>query len=359
MLQLYAELLTANLRSHFHPAEFEAIRFDTVVVAITDLETGRVGFGESAVNRTFTMSARDVLTELRLNGAPLADDADVQSMLDRSRILTPAARSGVVGALLDLAGQAAHQPIWQRWSATPDCPATAVTVAAIAPADLEAELAALATLRPTELKVRLSPANHATNRQRLRLISSRFPGCRLTADLDAGWDYQQFLEAVDYLERFGVSRVEEPLSLDAPLTEYQSLARNTPFSLVADERLMQHSLDELARCFAEVNLKSSYYGGILALGSKLAMARARGLRISLSCNRETSVGVTAIAHLGPLADHLDIEAGLRLLDDPFSGVGWSGTRPVLGAEPGFGVRMAVPAKLSDHLGQLLESRSSV
>jgi L-alanine-DL-glutamate epimerase-like enolase superfamily enzyme len=223
--------------------------------------------------------------------------------------------------------------------------------------ELEEELAALAALRPTELKVRLPrAAGHAEHRQRLRLISNRFPDCRLTADLDGGWDYQQFLDAVDYLAGLGVSRVEEPLSLDAPLTEYHALARNTPFSLVADERLMQHSLDELARCFAEVNLRSACSGGILAVGSKLARARARGLRISLGCEQETSVGVTAIAHLGPLADHLDLEAGLRLLDDPFSGVGWSGTTPVLGTDPGFGVRAAVPATVSDHLGQLLESR---
>jgi L-Ala-D/L-Glu epimerase len=360
MLQLHAELLTLNLRSRFRWTEFETIQFDTVVVAITDSVTGRVGIGESAVNPALTPKAREVLAELQLDGEPLASDADVPLMLDRCRWLTPATRSGVVGALLDLTGQLNQQPVWQRWSATPECPPTSVRVVSSALDELEEELSCLASLRPTELKVALAPSSgHDLHRRRLRMISSRFPGCSLTADLNPGWDYQQFLAAVDYLASYGVTRVEEPLSLDAPLTEYVALARNTPFSLVADERLLQHSLDEIAQCFHEVNLKRAYLGGIPGVGSKMARARARGLRISLGCNFETSIGITAITSLGPMVDHLDLGPALMQLDDPFSGVRWDGTRPVLGTEPGFGVRVVVPAKLSDRLGQLLENRSTV
>jgi L-alanine-DL-glutamate epimerase-like enolase superfamily enzyme len=360
MLQLHAELLTLNVRSRFRLTALETIQFDTVVVAITDSETGRVGIGESAVNPRLTLKAREVLAELQLDGEPLASDADVPLMLDRCRWLTPATRSGVVGALLDLTGQLNQQPVWQRWSATPQCPASSVPVVSSALDELEEELSCLAELRPVVLKVVLHPAgSHALHRRRLRMISSQFPGCPLTADLATGWDYEQFLAAVDYLATYGVTRVEEPLSMDAPLTEYAALARNTPFSLVADERLLQHSLDEIAQCFHEVNLKRAYHGGIPGVGSKMARARARGLRISLGCNFETSIGITAIASLGPMADHLDLGLALMQLDDPFSGVRWDGTRPVLGTEPGFGVRTVVPAKLSDRLGQLLENRSTV
>lgn len=360
MLQLYAEVLTLNRRSRFQPRQLEAVRFDTVVVAITDLETGQVGFGESAVNPPHTLTAREVLVELQLDGEPLAQDADVQLMLDRARWLTPAARSGVVAALVDLTGQASQQPVWQRWSATPDCPPSSVTVSSTALAELDEELACLASLRPAELKVELAPnVGHAEHRRRLQLISKRFPDCRLTVKLNAAWSYEQFLAAVGYLDECGVSRVEEPLSLDAPLTDYSALARNTPFCLVADDRLLQHSLDELAQCFHEVNLKSACHGGILGIGSKMARARARGLRICLGADHESTVGSTAIAHLGPMADHLDLGSALMLLDDPFSGIGWDGTRPVLGTEAGFGVGVAVPTKLSDHLGQMLENRSRV
>jgi len=360
MLELYAEVLTLNRQSRFRQRHPETTRFDTVVVAITDLETGHVGFGESAVNPPYTLTAHEVLVELQLDGEPLARDADVQLMLDRTRWLTPAARSGVVAALVDLTGQASRQPVWQRWSATPGCPPSSVPIGSIALDELDEELTCLAPLRPAELKITLPPSlSHADHRRRLHLVNSRFPDCRLTADLNAGWSLEQFLAAASYLAEYGVSRVEEPLSLDAPLADYSTLARNTPFSLVADERLMQHSLDELAQCFHEVNLKSAWHGGILGIGSKMARARARGLRICLGADRESSVGSTAIAHLGPMADHLDLGSALMLLDDPFTGIGWDGTRPVLGTEAGFGVRVVVPTKLSDHLGQMLENRSRV
>jgi L-alanine-DL-glutamate epimerase-like enolase superfamily enzyme len=360
MLQLHAELLTLNVRSRFQRKTLETSQFDTVVVAITDSITGRVGLGESAVNPRLTLKAQEVLAELQLDGEPLACDADVPLMLDRSRWLTPATRSGVVNALLDLAGQLDQQPVWRRWSATSDCPPSSVPVVSSALDELEQELTCLAPLRPTELKVLLDRSgSHPLHRRRLRMISDWFPGARLTAQMTGDWEYEQFLAAVGYLDRYGVIRVEEPLSLDAPLTEYAALARNTPFSLVAHERLLQHSIDEIAQCFHEVHLKRAYHGGILGVGSKMARARARGLRVSLGCNLESSVGITAIASLGPMADHLDLGSALMLLDDPFSGVGWDGTRPVLSNQPGFGVKMVVPAKLSDRLGQLLEHRSTV
>jgi L-Ala-D/L-Glu epimerase len=360
MLQLYAEVLYPRLRASFDVRGAAELRFETVLVAISDLSTGRVGFGECAIDAHYTRSAREVWAELQQDGEPLACDADVQTLLDRCRWLTPVARSGVVGALLDLAGQAAQQPVWQRWSTTPNCPPSSVTVTARTPTGLAGELVGLQPLRPGSITVRLSPfISHQDNRQRLAMVREQFPDCQLGADLDASWRYEQVLEAVEYLDRVGVNRLIEPLSLDAPLTDYAALARNTPFTLVADERLLQHSFDELAQCFHEVTLKRLYHGGILGVAAKLAQARARGLRICLACNLETGVGTTAIVQLGPLADHLDLDPALRLLDAPVTGIGWSGCQPILGAEPGFGIRAVATRLLSDHLGQLLANRSTV
>lgn len=359
MLQLYAEVLYPRLRASFD-VRAVGLRFETVLVAISDLSTGRVGFGECAIDANYTRTAREVWAELQLDGERLACDADVQSLLDRCRWLTPVARSGVVGALLDLAGQAAQQPVWQRWSTTADCPPSSVTVTARTSTGLAGELAGLRPLRPGSVTVRLSPfISHQDNRRRLEMVREQFPDCQLSADLDACWQYDQLLEAVVYLDRAGVSRLIEPLSLDAPLTEYAALARNTPFTLVADQRLLQHSLDELAQCFHEVTLKRAYHGGILGAAGKLAQARARGLRIRLACNLETGIGTTAIVQLGPLADHLDLDPALRLLDDPMTGIGWDGCRPILRAEPGFGVRVTAAGLLSSRLAQLLANRSTV
>jgi L-alanine-DL-glutamate epimerase-like enolase superfamily enzyme len=52
---------------------------------------------------------------------------------------------------------------------------------------------------------------------------------------------------------------------------------------------------------------------------------------------ETSVGVTAAAHLSPLVDYADLDGNLLLADDPFEGVRVVGGKLVLPDGPGLGV----------------------
>jgi threonine synthase len=54
--------------------------------------------------------------------------------------------------------------------------------------------------------------------------------------------------------------------------------------------------------------------------SAIAVARAHDLQVLLSCMVETSLGITAAAHLAPLADWADLDGNLWLVDDPFLGV---------------------------------------
>jgi L-alanine-DL-glutamate epimerase-like enolase superfamily enzyme len=52
---------------------------------------------------------------------------------------------------------------------------------------------------------------------------------------------------------------------------------------------------------------------------------------------ESSLGITAAAHLGPLADTLDLDGHWLLADDPFIGVGGAHGRLTLPERPGLGV----------------------
>ena len=48
--------------------------------------------------------------------------------------------------------------------------------------------------------------------------------------------------------------------------------------------------------------------------------REMNMKIMLGCMMETSVGITAMAHLAGLADWLDLDAPLLISNDPFDGV---------------------------------------
>ena len=52
---------------------------------------------------------------------------------------------------------------------------------------------------------------------------------------------------------------------------------------------------------------------------------------------ESSVGIAAAAHLGSLADYLDLDGNLLLANDPYEGIGLDQGRLVLSDRPGLGV----------------------
>jgi L-alanine-DL-glutamate epimerase-like enolase superfamily enzyme len=63
------------------------------------------------------------------------------------------------------------------------------------------------------------------------------------------------------------------------------------------------------------------------------------MQVMLGCMVESSLAITAAAHLSPLVDHVDLDGNLLIVDDPFVGVTVKGGRLVLPEEPGLGVRL--------------------
>jgi L-Ala-D/L-Glu epimerase len=69
-----------------------------------------------------------------------------------------------------------------------------------------------------------------------------------------------------------------------------------------------------------INIKLVKCGG-LREGLKMAhIARACGMKIMIGCMIESSVLITAAAHLTPLLDYADLDGNLLIKDDPFRGV---------------------------------------
>ena len=68
-----------------------------------------------------------------------------------------------------------------------------------------------------------------------------------------------------------------------------------------------------------VNVKLLKTGGISAACAALQAARKAGLKTMIGCMIETSVLISAAAHLAALADHLDIDGNLLVSNDPYLG----------------------------------------
>lgn len=68
-------------------------------------------------------------------------------------------------------------------------------------------------------------------------------------------------------------------------------------------------------------------------------ARALGLQVMYGCYSDSNLSISAAAQIAPLADHLDLDSHLNLIDDPFEGVELIDGRVLPNDAPGLGVRL--------------------
>ena len=71
----------------------------------------------------------------------------------------------------------------------------------------------------------------------------------------------------------------------------------------------------------------------------IAVARAHGLSVMMGCMIETSLGITAAAHLAPLLDYADLDGAALLADDPHEGATLVAGRIAIPDAPGLGARL--------------------
>ena len=140
------------------------------------------------------------------------------------------------------------------------------------------------------------------------------------------------------LEKANIVMIEQPL----PAKRFEDLAwlrERTPLPLVADEDLTcAQDLRALADVYDGVNIKLMKIGGLQPAMQMIHTAKSLGLKVMLGCMIESSLGITAAAHLSPLANWIDLDGSLLLREDPFHGVTFDQGRPSIPNAPGIGAR---------------------
>src|SRR5438128_6836960 len=82
---------------------------------------------------------------------------------------------------------------------------------------------------------------------------------------------------------------------------------------------MAKDVAQAAECFHGVNVKLVKTGGISAGYEALQAARKAGLKTMLGCMIETSILISAGAHLAELCDYLDLDGNILITNDPYAG----------------------------------------
>lgn len=245
------------------------------------------------------------------------------------------ARCAVDLALHDRLGQRRGLPLWRLLDLPAPRPLPTSFTIAIAEPDEMARLAAQAAAYPI-LKIKLGSDDDLA---RLSAVRAARPDAQLRVDANAGWSPEEAVAQIRGFEGLGLALIEQPTPKD-DIAGMGYVQAHTDLPVVADESVRTLAdVEALAAAgVAAINLKLQKVGG---LGPGLAMlrrARELGLRVMLGCMIETSLGVTAMAHLAGLADWLDLDAPLLIADDPFDGLWYdSDSRVHVPERPGVGV----------------------
>jgi L-alanine-DL-glutamate epimerase-like enolase superfamily enzyme len=294
-----------------------------VFVELSD-SLGRSGLGEASPSSQYAESYETVNQFLhRLDPRRLSFD-DISGSMEYLDSVGPGnfpAKCAVNIALLDGASKALGKPLHTFLGLNfPDPgPITSFSIGIDQP-ELMAAKAREAESMPI-LKIKLGGPN---DRLSFQAVRDAAPKKILRVDANSAWTMrEQALENIQWLAADGrVEFVEQPMPPNASEADMRWLKDRSPLPIFADESYQNASdVTHVAMGFHGVNVKLVKTGGVSAARKALEIARAHGLKTMIGCMIESSVLISAAAHLASLADHLDLDGNLLVDNDPYVGVG--------------------------------------
>ena len=331
-MQIQYEPIRLDLRVPFRIAHGTSHSRENVLLRLSDGE--HEGYGEAAPVRQHHETQADVLDYLA--GLSLPDDPFlIEDILTGLPPGPHSARAAVDIALHDLIGKKLGLPLYRIFGLNPDrAPQTSFTIGIGTPDEVQ-EWARAAAQHFSILKIKLGRDTEASIAQvrAIRAVSD----ARLVADANCAWSLEQALEIIPRLADLGLEWIEQPLP-EEDLNGMRRLRQASPLPIFADEPVRTaRDIPRLAGYADGVSIKLMKAGGLRQAYQAIAVARAHGLQVLLSCMVETSLGITAAAHLAPLADWADLDGNQTLTNDPFLGVRVQEGRLLLPDGPGLGV----------------------
>ena len=294
------------------------------------------GIGETAPARFYgeTVETVSVALETIATALPNNLDAiqDVMSTVETTLGGNCAAKSAIDMALHDRLGKKLGVPLYKLWGLNPqNTPYTSFTIGLDAP-EVMAEKTRNAEAYPI-LKVKLGTSRDIEIIETLRSVTDK----PIYVDANTAWTPKEAVRKIRELAKYGVELVEQPTK-PSDLAGLKFVRENSELPVIADESVKRTSdIPALVGCFDGINIKLVKCGGLLEAHRMIHVARAHGLLVMIGCMIESSLGITAAAHLTPLVDYADLDGNLLITNDPYTGVTLNNGKLILPKLPGIGV----------------------
>ena len=295
----------------------------TARIVLIRLTSGTVsGLGESAPIMRYGETPETVADFLKKCDAKKLSFDDVEASMKYLDTVAPenfAAKTAVNIALLDGAAQRAGKPIYDfiGLGFTEKKHLTSFSIGIDKPEIIRKKVLE-AECYPV-LKLKLGAPN---DREILGALREAAPKKTVRVDANEGWKTkEEALRNIEWLATdSNIEFVEQPMPSTTPENDLRWLKARSPLPLYADESY--HQADDVphcAECFHGVNVKLVKTAGISGGFKALRAARKAGLKTMIGCMIETSILISAAAHLAELTDHLDIDGNILINNDPYLG----------------------------------------
>jgi L-alanine-DL-glutamate epimerase-like enolase superfamily enzyme len=334
-LRLESRVLSLSTKHPFIIARGGSREFRSVWVTLTDAD-GLEGWGEAAPSAFYGETTDTVRAALeRYAGVLTHDPLDLEENERRMRATlggNAAARAAVSAALHDLCAKKAGVPLYRYWGLdAAKAPRSTFTIGLDTPEMMQQKVEEAAEY--PILKVKLGTDRDDEILRIVREATDR----EIRVDANCAWSVRHAIDMLPVLEEFGVTVLEQPVepwNVDG-LAEIHRVSR---IPVIADESCkVTTDIPPLVGKVDGINIKLAKCGSLREALKMIAIARAHGLTVMVGCMIESSLGITAAAHLTPLVDIVDLDGAALLKDDPFKGASIAGGQVRLPDGPGLGV----------------------
>lgn len=310
---------------------------NNMVVSLRDND-GISGFGEAAPTSFFgedTNSVAGVFTK----AADVLKDANPFHIEDITFDLTKrfpkdaAARAAIDMALHDIMGKKLKVPLYKLLGLKRDH--TKVTSFTIGIDTLEKMCEKVEESKDFPiLKIKVGTKNDMEILKELRKITKAI----FRVDANTGWTVDEAVKKFRSMEELGVELVEQPFPVGS-IESLRKIKQQVKIPIFVDEDVKNsQDIPVLSNVADGINIKLMKCGGIREAIRMIHTARAYDLKIMIGCNIESSLSITAAAHLAPLVDYVDLDGHLLITNDPYKGVTIHKGRLTLPEDDGLGVR---------------------
>lgn len=306
---------------------------------IVELRQGEYrGFGEATANKYYGISIETMIESLKtirelIEKNTLEDPSAFWHLVAPHLTKNPFAQCALDEAANDLWAKKRGQKLYESWGLSIE--KNSLTNYTIGIDSIEKMVAKMKELPWPIYKIKLGTKDDLQIVHELRQHTNAL----FRVDANCAWSAAQTIDYAPKLKEMGVEFIEQPLPANDWVGMKQVFAKSV-LPIIADESCITES--DVNQCFGYfhgVNIKLTKCGGLTPARRMIAEAKQLGLKTMVGCMNESSVGISAIAHLLPLLNYVDMDGSLLITNDPATGVTFDFGKIIYSSEKGAGANL--------------------